>query len=51
MHILSSTRPWLTLTSDVSEVDGLPVWVEQLNDRVVIVPHSAADGGRLSLDN
>lgn len=31
------------LTSDVFEVDGLSVWVQKLDDRVVVVLHSAAD--------
>ena len=39
------------LTSDISEVDGLPVGVEQLNDGVVVVLHSAADGGRFPLNH
>lgn len=39
------------LTSEVSEVDGLPVGVEQLDDGVVIVHHSAADGGRFALNH
>lgn len=48
---------WLTLseatglTSNILEVDGLSVGVEQLDDRVVIVLHSAADGGHLPLDH
>lgn len=33
------------LTSEVSEVDGLSVGVEQLDDGVIIILHSAADGG------
>lgn len=37
------------LTSNVSEVDGLSVGVEQLDDRVVVVFHPAADDGRLAL--
>lgn len=40
-----------SLTSDVFEVDGLPVRVEELDDRVVIVLHSAADGGHFSLNH
>lgn len=39
------------LTSNISEVDGLSVRVEQLDDGVVIVLHSTADGGRFSLDH
>lgn len=39
------------LTSNVSEVDGLPVGVEQLDDGVVIILHSAADGGRFALNH
>lgn len=39
------------LTSEVSEVDGLPVGVEQLDDGVVIILHSAADGGRFALNH
>lgn len=39
------------LTSDVSEVDGLSVGVEQLDDGVVIILHSAADGGRFALNH
>lgn len=39
------------LTSKVSEVDGLPVGVEQLDDGVVIILHSAADGGRFALNH
>lgn len=39
------------LTSNVSEVDGLSVGVEQLDDGVVVVFHSAADDGRLTLDH
>lgn len=39
------------LTSNIFEVDGLPAGVEQLDDGVVVVLHSAADGGRLPLDH
>lgn len=39
------------LTSNIFEVDGLSVWVEQLDDRVVVVLHSAADGGHFPLDH
>lgn len=39
------------LTSDIFEVDGLSVGVEQLDYRVVVVLHSAADGGRFPLDH
>ncbi len=39
------------LTSNVSEVDGLSVGVEQLDDRVVVVFHPAADDGHLALDH
>lgn len=39
------------LTSNVFEVDGLSVRVEQLDDRVVVVLHSAADGGRFPFDH
>lgn len=39
------------LTSKISEVDGLPVGVEQLDDGVVIILHSAADGGRFALNH
>ena len=39
------------LTSDIAEVDGLSVGVEELDDRVVVVLHSAADGRRLSLNH
>lgn len=39
------------LTSQISEVDGLSVRVQQLDDGVVVVSHSAANGGRLSLDH
>lgn len=46
---LSRSAPGLT--SEVSEVDGLPVGVEQLDDGVVIILHSAADGGRFALDH
>lgn len=39
------------LTSDVSEVNGLSVRVEELDDGVVVVFHPAADGGRFTLDH
>lgn len=39
------------LTSDVSEVDGLSVWVKQLDDGVVVVLHSTADGDHFPLDH
>lgn len=39
------------LTPHVPEVDGLPVGVEQLDDRVVVVLHSTADDGRVALDH
>lgn len=39
------------LTSDIFEVDGLSVGVEQLDYRVVVVLHPAADGGRFPLDH
>lgn len=39
------------LTSNVSEVDGLSVGVEQLDDGVVVVFHPAADDGCLALDH
>lgn len=46
---------WLTLhstlTPHVFEVDGLSVGVEQLDDGVVVVLHSAADGGHFPLDH
>lgn len=37
------------LTSDVPEVDGLSVGVEELDDGVVVVFDSTADDGCLSL--
>lgn len=37
------------LTPDVFEVDGLSVGIEELDDGIVIVLDSAADGGNLSL--
>lgn len=39
----------VVLTSDVSEIDCLSVGVEELDDRVVVVLHPAADDGHLSL--
>ena len=39
------------LTSNIFEVDGLSVGVEQLNDRVIVVLHSAADGGHFPLNH
>lgn len=39
------------LTSNISEVNGLSVGVEQLYDGVVVVLHSAADGGHFPLDH
>jgi len=39
------------LTSNISEVDGLSVGVEQLDDGVVVVLHSAANGGHFPLDD
>lgn len=39
------------LTSNIFEVDGLSVGVEQLDDGVVVVLHSAADGGRFPLNH
>lgn len=39
------------LTSNISEVDGLSVGIEQLDDGIVVVLHSAADGGRFSFDH
>lgn len=41
----------LALTSNVFEVNGLSVGVEQLDDGVIVVPHSAADGGRFPLNH
>ncbi len=41
----------LALTSNVFKVDGLPVGVEQLDDGVIVVLHSAADGGHFPLDH
>lgn len=37
------------LTSDISEVDGLSVGVQELDDRVVIIFDSTADCGRFPL--
>lgn len=37
------------LTPHVPEVDGLSVWVQQLDDGVVVVLHSTADDGRVAL--
>lgn len=39
------------LTSNIFKVDGLSVGVEQLDYGVVVVLHSAADGGRFPLDH
>lgn len=39
------------LTSNIFEVDGLSVGVEQLDYRVVVVLHPAADGGHFPLDH
>lgn len=54
-HFTGLQETWLTrclrLTSDVFEVDGLPVGVEQLDDGVVVVLHSAADGSHFPLDH
>lgn len=41
----------LALTSNIFEVDGLSVGIEQLDDGVVVVLHSAADGSRFPLDH
>lgn len=41
----------LALTSNVFEVNGLSVGVEQLDDGVIVVPHSAADGGHFPLNH
>lgn len=39
------------LTSNIFEVDGLSVGIEQLDDGAVVVLHSAADGGHFPLDH
>lgn len=39
------------LTSNIFKVDGLSVGVEQLDDGVVIVLHSAADGGHFPFNH
>lgn len=49
--MINSVSEATGLTSNILEVDGLSVGVEQLDDRVVIVLHSAADGGHLPLDH
>lgn len=41
----------LRLTSNIFKVDGLSVGVEQLDNGVIVVLHSAADGGHISLDH
>lgn len=37
------------LTSDISEVDGLSVGVQELDDGVVVIFDSTADSGRFPL--
>lgn len=49
--MVNSVSEAAALTSNIFEVDGLSVGVEQLDDGVVVVLHSAADGRRFPFDH
>lgn len=51
LHDTNTVYVAQALTSNIFEVDGLSVGVEQLDYRVIIVLHSAAYGGHFPLNH